>query len=200
MPDTPLQNAKHPPSKETPVDTSDRLDAVCARLNGRLKEHRAAIERSATAIKSIEEDLAILEHARAIVAKNLAAGETAAIKAAAPRREASSEKGLQEVVLQCVNEADDHRGLTAANVLAMVKSVGYRSPGVSSKSLYSSVYVSLLRLARKGDIRDAKGPKGRIFLKLDRTKPLFSTTQERPEKVRPRDAQTSSASIRGVAA
>jgi hypothetical protein len=169
------------------MDTSDRLDAVYARLNARLKEHRAVIDRSTTAIKTIEEDLAILEHARVIVAKNLAAEETAAIKAAAPRREASSEKGLQEVVLQCVNEADDDGGVTAANVLSMIKSVGYRSPGSSSKSLYASVYVSLRRLVAKGDIRDAKGPNGRLFLKLDqKTKPLFGATPQRPEKERPR--------------
>ena len=168
------------------MDTSDRLDAVYARLNGRLKEHRAMIERSTTAIKTIEEDLAILEHARVIVAKNLAAEETAAIKSAAPLREAASEKGLQEVVLQCVNEAHDDVGVTAANVLSMIKSVGYRSPGISSKSLYASVYVSLRRLVAKGDIRDVKGPNGRMFLKLDRTKPLFSAAPQRSEKQRPR--------------
>jgi hypothetical protein len=59
----------------------------------------------------------------------------------------------------------------------MIKSVGYRSPGSSGKSLYASVYVSLRRLVAKGDIKDAKGPNGRMFLKLDqKTKPLFSPT------------------------
>ena len=166
------------------MDTSDRLDAVWARLNAQLKNHRATIDRSTEAIRVIEEDLAILDHARVIVAKNLAAEETAAIKAAAPRREADGEKGLQEIVLQCVNEADDG-GASPANVLSMIKSVGYRSTGSSSKSLYASVYVSLRRLVAKGDIRDVRGPNGRIFLKLDPTKPLFGAAPQRPEKERP---------------
>lgn len=153
------------------MEYPDRLDAVIAKLTEQLRQNQKLERQAVAAIESLQKQIELLDRAKVVVVNTLAAGEAAAIKAATPKRQGSNEKGLQEVVLQCVNEADE-AGATPAEVTARVKSLGHESVG-NQRSLYSSVYVSLLRLVTKGEITKWSGPRGKVFRKVSPTKPLF---------------------------
>jgi len=147
------------------------LDTVIAKLTEQLRENQKLERQAAAAVEHLRKQIELLDGARLVVVRTLEAGETAAIKAAAPKRHGSNEKGLQEIVLQCVSEADE-AGATPAWVTARVKNLGHESLS-NKRSLYSSIYVSLLRLVDKGELTKWDGPHGKVFRKVSPTKPLF---------------------------
>lgn len=152
----------------------DRLDTVLNQMKGRLALKEALIAKLEEECENLRTQIGTLDDAAVIVTAALSAGESFAIKQASQSAAGANERGMQAYVLRCVNDINEP-GASATDIVKMVKALGYSSNGISERSLYSSVYVSLLRLYRKGEIEQRDGPRGKLFCRLGPTRALFPT-------------------------
>jgi hypothetical protein len=111
----------------------------------------------------------LLDKARTVVLRMTDSGDAAAVALAAAQ-EGKKQRSLKRDALKCIGESSAMDGVPASVVAEMLEAAyGYKP----TKSLYSSVYVTLKRLAEKGHIVAKRGKRGLVFAALHPTARLF---------------------------
>lgn len=73
---------------------------------------------------------------------------------------------------------DGEEGLTAAEIADAARGMGMGKNAASRNSFNASVYVTLVRLSQRGQLRVIRTEKGRRFIKADASGVLFKSAQE----------------------
>lgn len=143
----------------------DRLEQAWRKLGADIKQAELELEEQRRRFK-------ILDDARALIVGEASSAESA--QRADVLRD--SVPSLQEAVLIAVKKFPADIGASPTQIAREVRAMGL---GSSSKtnSFYSSVYVTLVRLAEREDIRAFKGEAGRMFAKNEKSGILFNSQQ-----------------------
>ena len=149
---------------------NDRLEIAWRKLGAELQAREKRLELDLKEVEALREQFAVLDRARVLVLQATTAGEAAVIRKAVEAEK--STRSLKRDTLHCVLSARVPEGVSAATVTEMLQDFLNYKPE-SKQSLYSSVYVTLKRLAKEGRLVAKQGEKGRIFAAPEKTEPLF---------------------------
>ena len=151
----------------------DKLDLA-------IKAVQAEIELKEQELAAARERLAILDEARALVLQHVDTSQNAALRVAAIRaQESAPAPSLQAAVRSCVEAAssvDSLEPVSASDVVRMLRDRAH--PNSGAKSFHASVYVTLMRLAQKGELVVSQGTTGRRFAATRASLNLFRSELE----------------------
>lgn len=148
------------------MENADRLDQIWVRLGDEIKKKEAELEELRRKFKAVDD-------ARLIIIAETTASESAILRRAAERADQYRPQSLQEEVLKCVNVSKKEGGLSASEVVKMLQAIGYKTDS-KRPAFYASVYVTLKRLAQKGEIIMNKSMGATRFSSKDSTASLFA--------------------------
>ncbi len=145
------------------MDNVDTLSQALQKAMAELQKFESESARMAKSMEALREEIDLLDRARAAVLKRLSSGELASIKLVAAERQAEKGKpSLKNDVLEVVETMKNEGGISAALVAELLQDLkGYKPK--TKQTFYSSVYITLKRLAEKGEVTAIKGEKGLMF-------------------------------------
>jgi hypothetical protein len=155
------------------MNDEDQLTQLWKKLGQELKEAEADLDARKAAVEAKRAKFKLLDEARALILSEVQGGLKVVLGDATLVATATVLPSLQEAVRRYVCESRSDEGLSAGDVTKGLKGRGYGAG--KGRGFYASVYVSLLRLAEKGEISVLTTPKGRRFARPeDQTRPLFA--------------------------
>lgn len=152
------------------MENQDRLEAKWRELASELKKKRAEIE-------ELERKFKIVDDARVLILSDSDALPRRIIIRPRLAPGSNEPRSLREEVLRLVRQQKSERGISAAELVPLLKESGYESDSATN-SFYSSIYVTLTRLAEKGEIDSYKGKRGLMFKPKSAGPSLFSGVQQ----------------------
>jgi len=145
------------------MPNNDRLEEAWNRLGQEIQQKERELA-------ELRRKLKVLDEARLLIMKE----ESHAGSSAHARATPIPPKTFTESVLRAIEEQPPNDGgFTAAEIARSVRAMGFANQASSANSYHASVYVTLMRLAKRGDIRAISTEKGRRFAKNDTTGALF---------------------------
>jgi hypothetical protein len=152
------------------MEDQDRLEAKWRSVASELKKKRAEIE-------ELERKFKILDDARVLILSDDGALPQRILIQPRNAPQSNEPKSLREEVLNLVRQQKSERGISAAELVPLLKGIGYVTESASN-SFYSAVYVTLKRLAQKGEIDSYQGERGLMFKPKGASPSLFSGVQQ----------------------
>lgn len=146
---------------------SDRLEEAWKRLGQEIQQKERELA-------ELRRKLKVLDDARVLIMKE----ESHAGSTIHARPKPEPPKTFTEAILRAIEEQPPREdGYSAAEIARAVR-LEFASGASSPNSYHASVYVTLMRLAKKGDIRVIPTKAGRRFAKADPTGVLFESAAE----------------------
>jgi chromatin segregation and condensation protein Rec8/ScpA/Scc1 (kleisin family) len=145
------------------------------RLEQTLKRLAQETQRKERELEELRRKLKVLDDARALIMQEEShiGSASHAIPAPVPP------KSFAEAVLRGIEEQPpSETGFSAVEIARAVRAMGFATGATSNNSYNASVYVTLMRLAKKGDIRVIQSEAGRRFAKADPSGVLFDAAVE----------------------